>query len=109
MPSRFKFKSSDPEIVQGQVAALDKSSTVRGSTGSAGVVSTRHELSFRVGGKVCNYSRKNTPISLSEGDKVTAVGLTTEEGWFRCFALRNDSTGVTYGPTIGVARLIGWL
>lgn len=104
-----KNRTFTPEILQGPVSHVERSTDTRGTTGAYGTVSTNHVWSFRIGTRPATYSRKASVVSLSDGDSVTGVGISTTEGTFSCWALRNDSTGVTYAPTIGLVRLLAWV
>src|SRR5262245_9946249 len=88
------------EIMRGQVTHVQSLSSAN---------SREVKWYFRIGGKPCTFARRSSVVSLSDGDLVTLVGFTDKEGGFFCHVLRNDSTGITYSPTVGMGRFLGVL
>lgn len=97
-------------VVRGKASGVEKGIDATPLQNGAVVV---NQLSgFRVDNKVVVYRGRDFP-SLREGDEVVAAG-DLNNGTLQAVALRNVTTGATYGPSliapmilVGVMALIG--
>jgi len=64
-------------------------------------------LNFRLGDRAVLFKAQSFP-KVSEGDKISVVGNTRQNGVFQAIALRNDTMGVDYCPPAVGTGVLAW-
>lgn len=102
------------EIYSGKAEKVGTQTSIEGNTGqtalAVGQVRTKHMLAFRIDGKPVQFKMGDT-TGVSDGDSITCAGK-VKDGIMEGYALRNSTTGVTYGAKpvhlyVGLLFIVG--
>lgn len=94
------------DVLQGKISNISSGIELFGRADRGNGISQTNTWTFRIDKKPVSFKTKQN-LNFSEGDFITAVGG-ENNGTFNVTALRNDTTGQIFEPTVGVAKFLGW-
>lgn len=94
------------DVLQGKISNVSSGFETFGRADRGTGVSHTNTWTFRIDNKPVSFKTKQN-LSFTDGDLITAVGG-ENNGTFNVTALRNDTTGQIFEPTVGIAKFVGW-
>lgn len=94
------------DVLQGKISNISSGVELYGRADTGNGINQTNTWTFRIDKKPVSFKTKQN-LNFSESDLITAVGG-ENNGTFNVTALRNDTTGQIFEPTVGVAKFLGW-